>query len=252
MGIHWSLPLLKKHLPDELWNRLPEAQNDPNYVTSEDDVFKIFNSGTGDILKTLPALGSRRFSRRKLRALLTDGLDVKVTNSVIYKKSEANHLKYGKTLQSLTYEDDGVIAHFTDSTSSTGSLVLGCDGPASAVRSILVGPEAAETNPLEITHSLMHVCYNDAAKARQVRGIAPVFAFAVAPSNVCNFITIQDAAQADRPETWVFLLVVVKAGWPDKSLNDTGRLRVIKEQCAELVEPVRTTSPVEFRRILKR
>lgn len=92
---------------------------------------------------------------------------------------------------------------------------------------------------LEITHSIMQVCYNDAAKAQHVRSLSPVSSFAVAPSNVCNFITIQDVSQAERPETWVFTLVVVKAGFPDASLDDAGRLRIIKEECAGLAEPVR-------------
>jgi hypothetical protein len=38
-----------------LWDRLPEARTDPNYVMPEDDVFQIFNSGTSEVLKTMPA-----------------------------------------------------------------------------------------------------------------------------------------------------------------------------------------------------
>jgi hypothetical protein len=150
----------------------------------------------------------------------------------------ANFAKYGKTLRDLTYDNDVVTAHFADSTSATGSLVLGSDGPSSVVRSVLVGPEAGKALPLEITHSIMQVCYNDAAKAKHVRSLSPVFSFAVARSDVCNFITIQDVSQAERPETWVFTLVVVKAGFPDASLDDAGRLRILKEQCADLAEPV--------------
>lgn len=88
----------------------------------------------------------------------------------------------------------------------------------------------------------MQVCYNDAAKAKYVRSVSPVFSLAVAPSDVCNFITIQDVSSADKPETWVFTLVVVKAGFPDASLDDAERLKILKEQCAELAEPVRSIS----------
>ena len=61
--------MLRKCFPQGLWDRLPEAQKDSNYVMSEEDVFQIFNSGTGEVLKTIPALGIRGFSSRKLRAL---------------------------------------------------------------------------------------------------------------------------------------------------------------------------------------
>jgi len=155
--------------------------------------------------------------------------------------TEGIDVQYDKTLQSLAYESDSVTAHFTDSTAVTGTLVLGSDGPSSAVRSVLVGPEAAKVTPLEITHSIMQVCYNDAAKAKHVRSVSPVFSFAVSPSNVSNFITIQNVSQADKPETWVFTLVVVKAGFPDPTLDDAGRLRILKEQCAGLVEPWRSS-----------
>lgn len=87
----------------------------------------------------------------------------------------------------------------------------------------------------------MQVCYHDAAKAKHVRSVSPIFSFAVAPSDVCNFIAIQDVSNAD-PATWLFTLVVVKAGFPDMTLGDAGRLGIIKGQCVELAEPVRINS----------
>lgn len=119
--------------------------------------------------------------------------------------------------------------------------MLGSDGPSSTVRSILVGSEAAKASPLEITHSIMQVCYNDAEKSKHVRSLSPVFSFAVSPSNVSNFITIQDVSQVNKPETWVFTLVVVKSGFPDPTLDDAGRLKVLKEQCGGLAEPWRSS-----------
>jgi 2-polyprenyl-6-methoxyphenol hydroxylase-like FAD-dependent oxidoreductase len=83
----------------------------------------------------------------------------------------------------------------------------------------------------------MQVCYNDAEKAKHVRLVSPIFSLAVSPSNISSFITIQDVTHADNPETWVFTLVVAKAGFPDPTLDDAERLRVLKEDCASLAEP---------------
>lgn len=115
-------------------------------------------------------------------------------------------------------------------------LLLGADGPSSAVRSLLLGP-AGKSIPMEITHSVIHVCYNDAVKARHIRSTIPVSAVALSPSGMCNFIAIQDAAEADKPETWVFFLALTVLGHPDGGLDSAARLKSLKEKVQGLAEP---------------
>src|ERR1700678_1724134 len=100
MGVHWALPMLQSLLPNDLWLRTNSAQPDPEYESGSTDEFSLFNGATGGVLKTLPTGGMRRFSRAKLRRLITEGIEV----------------KYGKTLSSISYNESGrgVFAHFSD------------------------------------------------------------------------------------------------------------------------------------------
>jgi 2-polyprenyl-6-methoxyphenol hydroxylase-like FAD-dependent oxidoreductase len=62
-------------------------------------------------------------------------------------------IKFGKRLQSLTFDDsrNTVTAHFDDNSSETGNLAIGCDGSKSKVREYIVGPEAAMLQELNLT-----------------------------------------------------------------------------------------------------
>lgn len=57
------------------------------------------------------------------------------------------NLQWSKTLDSITQppETDSVTAHFTDSTSSTGTLLIGCDGTRSLTRSLLLHKHPSPT-----------------------------------------------------------------------------------------------------------
>lgn len=78
MGIHWSLPLLEKLLPADLFSRLRETQNDPFYEPQDSDLLQMYSGKSGEVLKALPMGKIIRVSRRKLRKFLTEGIDVQV------------------------------------------------------------------------------------------------------------------------------------------------------------------------------
>lgn len=78
MGLHWSLPILEHILPAQIWKGLNEAQTDPHYEAPESDVLPIYNGLTGDLIKNVPIPKTIRYSRRKMRAHLTKGIDVQV------------------------------------------------------------------------------------------------------------------------------------------------------------------------------
>jgi len=79
MAIHWALPQLESLLPPDLKERLKEAQNDPFLDPPDQDIMSIHNGLDGSILKALPIPRTIRVSRRKMRALCTQGIDVKVS-----------------------------------------------------------------------------------------------------------------------------------------------------------------------------
>lgn len=78
-------------------------------------------------------------------------------------------------------------AVFKNGSSVSGTIVIGSDGPKSAVRSLILGPEAAVT-PLEVVHSNVAVKYGDAEKAKFIRSAHPVFSLAVRPG-VLSFLS---------------------------------------------------------------
>jgi hypothetical protein len=155
MGIHWSLPQLEALLPSELRARLKEAQNDPFWGAPEEDFFKLYNGLDGTILKALPIPKTIKVSRRKMRALCSEGIDVQVRNRKIWIIRWLMESQYGFELINITYSSDQkeVTAAFSNGESVTGSLIIGADGPRSKVRELLMGPEKGAVTPMGIVHS---------------------------------------------------------------------------------------------------
>lgn len=81
MGLHWSLPLLESLLPNDLSSRIYEAYVDPslNWEQPPLNCMRMYNGLTGEVMKEFPVKGKIvRVSRQKLRALVAEGIDVKV------------------------------------------------------------------------------------------------------------------------------------------------------------------------------
>lgn len=83
MGIHWALPQLEALLPPHLKARLKETQNDPFLDSPDEDEFRMYNGLDGTILRSLPLPKTIRVSRRKLRALASEGIDVQACEQIV-------------------------------------------------------------------------------------------------------------------------------------------------------------------------
>ncbi|KAI9809365.1 MAG: hypothetical protein M1827_006877 [Pycnora praestabilis] len=227
VSIHWSLPLLEHILPDDLRPRLQSTQNDPFYNTPEWDIIPIYNGETGECMKEIPLPRTIRCSRRKLRALCAEGIDV----------------QYGKKLRNVTYGQDGkgVIAHFTDGHEVTGTTIIGSDGPRSMVRELLLG-EKAKPGSLGIIYSHAVTSYGDAEKAKFVRKTHPIFSMAIHPDGTFAFVSIQDVPDPDKPETWRFQMATSWPGERDPNMTDADRLKLLKERASPLAEPYRSAN----------
>lgn len=81
-----------------------------------------------------------------------------------------------------------VTADFRDGTSDTGDLVVGCDGSHSTVRQFLVGAEAAELQPVDLTMINFPLGNYTADEARLLQTLHPIFKIAAHPERPGNAI----------------------------------------------------------------
>ena len=79
MTIHWGLETFLSLLPQHLVDRLVEVYVNPEASKSgENGNFLFFDLHSGQARWKVPSANRIRVSRERLRALLLDGLDVKV------------------------------------------------------------------------------------------------------------------------------------------------------------------------------
>ncbi|CZR62938.1 related to monooxygenase [Phialocephala subalpina] len=149
-------------------------------------------------------------------------------------------VQYSKTLVSISYPPSGVVAHFSDGTSSSGSLIIGADGGQSRVRHLLLG-DAAEPTALPMTMNNFNVSYT-AEQALFIRkNLDRLTDYGVHPKGFFFLMAIQSVPDTDDPSTWLFQLL---SSWPDtlyalKEEENTseGRLKVLKGLTKDFSEP---------------
>jgi len=85
MSIHWSRPLLDSVLPESLLARLSEAQVDPSFDSNASGGYSVpfYNGKTGEHIIDIPMKNAVRVSRRRMRALCSEGLDIKVIHQLL-------------------------------------------------------------------------------------------------------------------------------------------------------------------------
>lgn len=234
MAIHWSAPHLKTLLPPTLFARLPETYCDP--FSGAVEKTSIYNSASGEVLKELVMPGMIRVDRNRMRKLCSEGLDI----------------QYSKALSELNYAEDGqdITAIFVDGTSEHGHLLVGTDGPQSAVRAELLGKEAAAAKSSNLASFMSTVNYKDSEKARHVRSANHIFCMAYNPDGIMNFISseliplyfpssfgkyltvfaVQNVLDPDDPRTWSFSISSSWIGQLDPRLDRKARIALLKQK----------------------
>ncbi|KIM30786.1 hypothetical protein M408DRAFT_270199 [Serendipita vermifera MAFF 305830] len=233
MSIHWSRPLLEELLPTGIHSRLREAQTDPSMdMSGKGDgqvegggyMVPFYNGQTGVFMKEMPMKNSIRVSRRKMRALCAEGIQI----------------EYGKNISRIETSSDEttVVAYFEDGSTYRGSTLIGADGAKSKVRELIMGAEDAKPSSVDIVLYNVNVCYGDAQKAKAIRAVHPVNHVALHPGEgISVWTSIQDVPSPDEPETWKFQIMPSWKGTRDETMDDAARLSKLKEIAETLAEP---------------
>ncbi|KAI4178212.1 MAG: hypothetical protein LQ346_007525 [Caloplaca aetnensis] len=239
LTIHWSLDTFISLLPQHLVDRLPETYVDPEASKrGENGNFLFFDLRSGETRWKVPPNKRIRVSRERLRALLLEGLDV----------------QWSRTLDVISTPTSGTVtAHFTDSTSATGTLLVGADGSRSRVRSYLLShnPTLAINHGLSVRLLGASVIY-PRDLALKMRALDPFFFQGGDPDTDAfmwfSFLDTPANNTRDDPDTYECQILV---SWPwragfkgldmplDTPEKDEERVKLMQELAEGWTEPFR-------------
>jgi 2-polyprenyl-6-methoxyphenol hydroxylase-like FAD-dependent oxidoreductase len=210
---------------EEKYARVQEAACDPYFPPPDPGYLPTLNGKTGELLKNVPLLKMIRISRRRFRQFCAEGVNV----------------QYDKKLESLSYSNDGssVTAHFANGTSATGTMIIGTEGAQSKVRMSVFGEEQGKTHRVPISAVNLHVCYNDAEKAKFVRQHHPIMTMGIHPDGYWLWVSIQDVPDPEDPATWVFQL---QSTWNTVEGEEVADLAALKKRAETYGEPFRSAN----------
>ncbi|CAK1366885.1 unnamed protein product [Cercospora beticola] len=192
-GLHWGIEPLAKLVPEHLLQNIAQCQVDPHIeLTDEHFRMPLADAKTGKHIKNLEGSKFYRFRRDKFRHLLLEDLDV----------------QYGKEISAITFDDDStrVTARFGDGSHDTGSLVVGCDGSRSAVRTLLLGFEKAALVPVGgYATAMIYANYSrEHALALRAPPFHPLYQVGMHPDGYLCWFSLHDGDDKDHPENWKF------------------------------------------------
>ncbi|KAH8591645.1 hypothetical protein B0O99DRAFT_631924, partial [Bisporella sp. PMI_857] len=227
MAYFWASEFVPQLLPQSIFDNLPTAEIDYGLTTPQGAIHEyvtVRNTSSGEVLKILPTPGGRRVSRKRLRQVLRQGLDV----------------QYEKQLVDISYPSSGITVHFSDGTTASGSLVVGADGGASKVRRLLLG-DKAEPTPLPIGMSNFNCQYTKEQALFIRKNLAKHTDYGIHPKGLFYLMSIQDVPDPEDESTWYFQLLT---SWKislqtNTSKDETSeeRLEFLKELTADHAEP---------------
>ena len=140
MTLHFGQEYLSKCIPPDLMSRLGEACCD-SFYTGKHTSWPMFNGQTGDKFFDIRGFNPLRVSRRKLRALLSEDIEV----------------HYGKKIVSASVSNGSATATFADGSTATSALIIGCDGVYSYVCEAIVGRDLAANSSIDI--QMFNACW---------------------------------------------------------------------------------------------
>jgi hypothetical protein len=226
----WPPNVLKDALPEELVMRLSECHASRGAVSSgEEDHYDTFNLETAEPKREKST--RVRLSQEKFRKLLLTGIEVQCS----------------KTLTEIRVVDDSVKAIFSDGTSETGSILIGCDGGDSTVRRIMHPQGHQEPEGSELRHLLATASY-PTSEVSAIRNLHPFFLRCTQPgTEICLLITFfentsEDSQADDSTKCQLLLQWPYRPNWlgrvdptdcPNTKIGQRALLKHLSESWAE-------------------
>lgn len=133
--LHWVIPFLQELLSEDTMKSIDSVQVDPSVGRNDTGNFVFINLETLETKFHIPPNYRRRVNREKLRKLLLQDV--------------AEHVQWGKRLDTIETSDSGASATFADGTSAEGSIIVGIEGSSSNTRKFLV-PDAYQNYQLPV------------------------------------------------------------------------------------------------------
>ncbi|PSN75230.1 FAD/NAD(P)-binding domain-containing protein [Corynespora cassiicola Philippines] len=222
MTLHWGSSHIASCLPEHLAARISEAYADPTLPPEAVKGLPVYNGKTGELLMEMSGDRPCRVSRRKMRNLFSEGLDV----------------QYGKEIETLAVDEGHVKVTFKDGSEATGDVVVGCDGAKSRVRECIVGEEAARLKHVDLWMFNFTQKF-EREQALELRKPNKMFWTSIHPDHGTMFwVSIQDVPDPNAPETWLFQIMMTWTNAPLPEENTfEGRMKFFKERAEEYAEP---------------
>jgi 2-polyprenyl-6-methoxyphenol hydroxylase-like FAD-dependent oxidoreductase len=127
----------------------------------------IYNGKTGELIMEMKADKPCRVSRRKLRNLFGEGIEI----------------QHGKEVVSIAETSTGKVkVTFKDGSDAEGDVVVGCDGAHSITRSAICGKEDAQLTKVPLSMFNFTAKF-EAEQAKHIRSWNPLFLTSIHPDN---------------------------------------------------------------------
>lgn len=173
MTLHWGSTHVNNCLPPELSARFSEAYADPSLSLDATTGLPVHNGKTGELILEMVGEKPMRVSRKKMRNLFMEGIDV----------------QFGKSVETCGVIDDEkdenkgrVRVRFADGTDAVGDVVVGCDGAKSVVRQSIVGIDAAQLT--DVPMSMFNFTQKFPAEfSKDLRSRNPLFITSIHPDH---------------------------------------------------------------------
>lgn len=216
-------------MPADVLAQVKGAQVDPHVATKDSDRLPLINGQTGALITEIKSSKFYRFRRDKFRAMLLQGLDV----------------HWGKSLVDIEYSParERVTAKFSDGSEVVGSMIVATDGPHSAIRSLLVGEDAAKVTPIDIASTICSTKHTrEHALFLRSQPHHPLYQIGAHPDGYCAWLSLHDGDDVDHPENWTFTHYISFPEKRDLVNNWTMREHVAhqKELARRFVDPWRS------------